>query len=148
MEGLRKNNAELTPLPGDELNRISNRYLRCRELEERLGAYTDLSIKYGECVIKFEAAQLLLDIDECHMEELNQELLMNRISNILDRITNTLLKDNAFRKKKKKVTYPLLKLNPRSTTFTSMNQVQDIKTALQDELASILQVAFIPEEEM
>ena len=42
---------------------------------------------------------------------------MNRISNILDKITNTLLKDNALRKKNKKVTYPLPKPNPRSTTF-------------------------------
>ena len=148
MEGLKKNNVELTPLPRDEFRRITNRYLRCHELLERLGAYAELSNKYGECVIKFEAAQLLLDTDQRHMEELNQELLMNRISNILDRIINTLLKDNALRKKKKKVTYPLPKINPRSATFTSMDQVQEMKKALQDELVSILQVAFIPEEEM
>ena len=71
-----------------------------------------------------------------------------QISNILDKITNTLLKDNALRKKNKKVTYPLLKLNPRSATFTTTDQVQEMKQALQDKLASILQVAFIPEEAM
>ena len=71
-----------------------------------------------------------------------------QISNILDKIINTLLKDNALRKKNKKVTYPLLKLNPRSATFTTTDQVQEMKQALQDKLVSILQVAFIPEEAM
>ena len=55
-----------------------------------------------------------------------------QISNILDKITNTLLKDNALRKKNKKVTYALLKLNPRSATFTTTDQVQEMKQALQD----------------
>ena len=128
MEGLRKKNAELTPLQGDELCRVSNRYLAHFEVLERLGIYADLSIRYGKCSLKFEAAQLLLDTEERNFQEYHQEVLMNRISNILDKITNALLKDNSFRKKNKKVTYPLPKINPRSTTITSTGQLEEMKT--------------------
>ena len=147
MKGLREKHAELTPLPGDELHWISNRYLTWLELLQRLGYYIDLSVKYGECVLKYQSAQLLLDIDEWHTQELNQEILMHRISNILDKLTNTILKDNAFRKKNKKVTYPAPKLNPRSTTITSLDQLHEMKTALEDEIKGIIQIAFIEETE-
>ena len=53
MEGLREKNAELTPLSGDELCRVSNRYLTCWELLERLGTYVNLCVRYGKCTLKF-----------------------------------------------------------------------------------------------
>ena len=90
----------------------------------------------------------MLDTDECHAQELNQEIQMNRISNILDKIINTLLKDISFRKRNKKVTYPTPKLNPRSTTLTSMDQLHEMKTALEDEMKGIIQITFVPEAEM
>ena len=147
MRGLREKNAELAILPGDELPVVSNRYLTCWELLERLSYYVDLSVRYGESVLRFEGAQLLMDTDNQIAEELNQEILMHRISNILDKITSALLKDTSFRRKNKKVTYSTPKINHRATTFTSMEQLHEMKTALEDELKGIMQVAFIPQPE-
>ena len=58
MRGLREKNAELAILPGDELPMVSNRYLTCWELVERLSHYEDLCIRYGECVLKFEHSSM------------------------------------------------------------------------------------------
>ena len=72
---------------------------------------------------------------------------MNRISSIMDKIVNALLWDIAFRKGKKKATYPTPKINPRATSFSSMQQLRDMKSALEDEVNGIMQVAFLPEPE-
>ena len=42
----------------------SNRYLSCWELSERVGHYIDLCIRYRECVLKYEGAQLLVSTNE------------------------------------------------------------------------------------
>ena len=71
---------------------------------------------------------------------------MNRISNIIDKITTSFIRDNANKKRAKKVTFPLPKLNARATTFTSIGQVRELQEALRDEIRSIEQVAFKPED--
>ena len=91
--------------------------------------------------------QLYVDSDDQLAEEVNQEILMNRISKILDKITNAFIKDASFRKKNKKITYPTPQIDSRSTMFTSTEQLGDMKSALEDELRSILEIAFIPEPE-
>ena len=78
MKGLREKNADLTILPGDDLPMVSNRYLSRWELEEKLGHYIDLCIRYGECVLRFEGAQLLVSTANQAKEELHQEILMHR----------------------------------------------------------------------
>ena len=70
-------------------------------------------------------------------EQYNQEVLMNRISNLIDKITTSFIRDNANRRRARKVTFPLPKLNARSTTFTSIGQVRELKEALKDEIRSI-----------
>ena len=40
-----------------------------RNLQDRLGAYVELSIKYAKSVIELNAAQLILDTDERHRIE-------------------------------------------------------------------------------
>ena len=64
MRGLRKKNADLAILPGDNLPMVSNRYLSCWELLERLGYYIDLCVRYRECVLRFERAELLVSTDD------------------------------------------------------------------------------------
>ena len=85
----------------------------------RLHHYIDLCIRYGECVLRHEEAQLCMDTNERLRKELDQEILMQRISSIMDKIINSLLKDISFRKSNKKVIYPTPKVNPRATSFTS-----------------------------
>ena len=69
---------------------------------------------------------------------------MNRISSILDKITNSFIRDNANRRRKKKVTFPLPKVNARPTNFTSVGQVRELQEALRDELMNIHRIAFKP----
>ena len=71
---------------------------------------------------------------------------MNRISNIIDKITTSFIRDNANRKRAKKVTFPLPKLNARATTFTSIGQLRELQEALRDEMISIEKIAFKPED--
>ena len=104
----------------------------------------ELNSRYAQCIIKLEAAPLILDDMKRQTEEYNQEVLMNRISNIIDKITTSFIRDNANRKRAKKVTFPLPKVNARATTFTSIGQVRELQEALRDEIRSIEQVAFKP----
>ena len=64
MEGLLEKHVDLAILRGDDLPIISNRYLSCWELNERLSHYIDLCIRYGECALKYKAAQLLMSTNE------------------------------------------------------------------------------------
>ena len=77
-------------------------------------------------------------------EQYNQEVLINRISNLIDKITTSFIRDNANRRRARKVTFPLPRLNARNTTFTSIGQVRELQEALKDEIRSIEQVAFKP----
>ena len=99
MEGLKKKCAELMPLPGEDFRTHNNRLMRQYKVQERINAYIDLNIKYAQCSIKLEAAQLILDVDEQRTEKYNQEVLISRISNILDKIMNSFIKDNVHRRR-------------------------------------------------
>ena len=136
---------ELTILPGDDLPIVRNRYLTCYELLERLNHYIDLCIRYGECFLRHKEAQLCMDTNETLRKELDQEILMARISSIMDKIVNSLLKDISFRKGNKKAIYPTPKVNPRASSVTSIGELRSMKAALEDECRGIMQVAFITE---
>ena len=144
MEDLVEKNAELMLLPGEDFRSCQNRMMRCFEVRDRLATYMELNSRYAQCTIKLEAALLILDNTKRQTEGYNQEVLMNRISNIIDKITTSFIRDNANRKRAKKVTLPLPKLNARATTFTSIGQVRELQEALRDEIRSIEQVAFKP----
>ena len=83
--------------------------------------------------------------NETLRKELDQEILMARISSITEKIMNSLLKDISFRKGNKKAIYPTPKVNPRASSFTSTGALRSMKTALEDECRGIMQVAFITE---
>ena len=136
---------ELTILPGDDLPIVRNRYLTCYELLERLNHYIDRCIKYGECFLRHKEAQLCMDTNETLRKELVQEILMARISSNMDKIVNSLLKDISFRKGNKKATYSTPKVNPRASPVTSINELRNMKAALQYKCRGIMQVAFISE---
>ena len=139
-------NAELMPLPGEDF-RLCQNTMMCRiEMRDRLATYMELNSRYAQCTIKLEAAALILDDRKRMTEEYNQEVLMNRISNIIDKITTSFIIDNMNRKRAKKVTFPLPKLNARTTTFTSIGQVRELQEALRDEIRSIEHAAFKPED--
>ena len=146
MEDLVKKNAELMRLPGEDFRLCQNTMMRRGEVRDRLATFVELNSRYAQCTIKLEAAALILDDRRRMTEEYNQEVLMNRISNIIDKITTSFIRDNANRKRAKKVTFPLPKLNTRATTFTSIGQVRELQEALKDEIRSIEQVAFKPED--
>ena len=147
MECLIARHLELSILPGDDLPIVRNRYLSCYELKERLHHYIDLCIRYGECTLRHEEAHLCMDTNERLRKELDQEILMRRISSIMDKVFNSLLKDISFRKSNKKVIYPTPKVNTRATSFTSTEELHDMKATLEDEYKGIMQVAFLPEPE-
>ena len=144
MEDLVEKNAELMPLPGEDFRSCQNRLMQCHEVRDRLAVYMELNSRYAQCTIKLEAAPLILDDTKRQTEEYNQEVLINRISNIIDKITTSFIRDNANRKRAKKVTFPLPKLNAKATTFTSIGQVRELQEALRDEMMSIEQIAFKP----
>ena len=102
LKDMRKDNPDLQYLPGDDWCPTHTRYLRREELQDRLGAYVELSVKWAKSVIEFDAAQLILDTDERHAVEYSLELLMQRINNRLDEILAILARDNMLRKRGKK----------------------------------------------
>ena len=69
LKDMRKDNPELQYLGGDDWRSTHKRYLRREELQDRLGAYVELSVKYAKSVIELDAAQLILDTDERHRIE-------------------------------------------------------------------------------
>ena len=137
----------ITILPGDGIPIVRNRYLSCYELLERLNHYTDLCVIYGECFLRHEEAQLSREMRERLRKELNEEILMTRVSSNMDKIMAQLIRDNKFRKANKKATYPTPKLNPRASSIRSVTEICSMKDALQDKCRGILQVAFLPEPE-
>ena len=88
-----------------------------------------------------------MDTNETLQKELDQEILMARISSIMDKIMNSLLKDISFRKGNKKAIYPTPKVNPRASSFTSTGELRSMKAAVEDECRGIMQVAFITEQD-
>ena len=73
---MRKDNPELQYLAGDDWCQTHTRYLRREELQDRLGAYVELSVKYAKSVIELDATQLILDTDKRHRIEYSLELLL------------------------------------------------------------------------
>ena len=76
LKDMRKDNPELQFIPGDDWPSTHTCYLRREELEERLGAYYEISVQYGKCILELDAAQLILDTDERHRLEYSLELLI------------------------------------------------------------------------
>ena len=72
---------------------------------------------------------------------------MQCIMNRLDEILNMLARDNMIRKKNKKHTFPLPKLNPRSHPVSNTDEAQEFGRALHDEISGMLEIAFKPHEE-
>ena len=119
LKDMRKENPELQYLAGNDWRPTHTCYLRQEELKDRLNAYTELSVKYTKSVIELDAAQLILDTDERHRIEYSLELLLQRITNRLDKILNILARDNMLRKRGKKHVYTLPRINPRAANLNS-----------------------------
>ena len=141
---MRKDNPELQFLPGDDWPTTHTRYLRHEQMEERLGAYCELSVRYGKCILELEAAQLILDTDERHRIEYSLELLIQQITNRLDEILNILARDNMLRKRGKKCVYTLPRLNPRAATLNSIEDACKLGKDIQEDIMEIMNYAFKP----
>ena len=144
LKDMRKDNPELQFLPGDDWCLTHTRYLRREELQDRLGAYCELSVKYAKSVIEFDAVQLILDTDERHRIEYSLELLIQRITNRLDEILSILARDNMLRKKGKKRVYTLPRINPRAATLNSTDDAHKLGRDIQEDVMEILDYAFKP----
>ena len=132
LKDMRKDNPDLQYLPGDEWGPTHTRYLRRAELQERLGAYVELSVKWAKSIIEFDTAQLILDTDERHRLEYSLELLMQRIGNRLEEILAILTRDNMLRKRGKKRVYTLPRLNPRAATYNSIEDAHKLGRDIQE----------------
>ena len=117
-------------------------------MEHRLAAFCELGMKYNKCLLEMNSAQLLFNTDHNQKKEYTVEALMQYIMNRLDEILNMLARDNMMRKKNKKCTFPLPKLNPRSHPVSNMDEAQEFRRALHDEISGILEIAFKPQEEV
>ena len=144
LKDMRKDNPELQYLAGDDWHPTHRHYLRQEELQERLDAYVELSVKYVKSVIELDAAQLILDTDERHRIEYSLELLLQRITNRLDKILSILARDNMLRKRGKKHVYTLPRINPRATNFNSLDDTQKLGREIQDDVMEILDYTFSP----
>ena len=56
LKDMRKDNPELQFIPGDDWPSTYTRYLRREELEERLGAYFEVSVQYGKCILELDGS--------------------------------------------------------------------------------------------
>ena len=144
LKAMRKDNPELQYLAGDDWCPSHTRYLRREELQDRLGAYVELSVKYAKSVIELDAAQLILDTDKRHRIEYSLELLLQRITNRLDEILSILARDNMLRKRGKKHVYTLPRINPRAANLNSTYDAQKLGREIQDNVMEILNYAFNP----
>ena len=106
LKDMRNDNPELQYLAGDDWHPTHTRYLLGEELQDRLGAYVELSVKYAKSVIELDAAQLILDTDERHRIEYSLELLLQHITNRLDEILCILARDNILMKGKETCLHP------------------------------------------
>ena len=149
LKDMRKDNPELKYLAGDDWSPTHTRYLLREELQDRLGAYVELSVKYTKSVIELDAAQLILDTDERHRIEYSLELLLQCITNRLDEILSILARDNMLRKRGKKRVYTLPGINPRAANLNSTDDAQKLGREIQDNVMEILDYTFnlIPEGE-
>ena len=144
LKDMRKDNPDLQFIPGDDWPTTHTRYLRREELQERLGAYFEISVQYGKCILELDAAQLILDMDERHRLEYGLELLIQRITNRLDEILSILARDNMLRKKGKKRVYPLPSVNPRAVTISSTGDARKMQEDMQKDIIEINNYAFKP----
>ena len=144
LKDMRKDNPELQYLAGDDWHPTDTCYLRREELQDRLGTYVELSVKYTKSVIELDAAQLILDTDERHRIEYSLELLLQRITNRLDEILSILARDNMLRKRGKKHVYTLSRINPRAANLNSTDDTQKLGREIQDNVMEILDYAFNP----
>ena len=149
LKDMRKDNPELQYLAGDDWHPTHTCYLRREELQDRLGAYVELSVKYAKSVIELNAAQLILDTNERHRIEYSLELLLRHITNRLDEILRILARDNMLRKRGKKHVCTLPRINPRAANLNFMDDAQKLGREIQDDVMEILDYAFnsIPEGE-
>ena len=145
MQSLVTTQPELAILPGAENPLIRDRYLTRYEVLDRLNHYTDLCVMYGECFLRHE--ELSRERDEILRKEMHEEIMMSRISSNMDKLLGHLIRNNKFRKAKRKSTYPTPRINPRASPAGSVTEVCKMKDALKDECRGILQVAFLPEPE-
>ena len=143
-EGHEKGQPRTPVLAGDDWCPTHTRYLRREELQDRLGAYVKLSVKYTKSVIELDAAQLILDTDERHRTEYSLELLLQRITNRLDAIHSILARDNMLRKRGKKHVYTMPRINHRAVNLNSMDDAQRLGREIQDDVMEILDLAFNP----
>ena len=141
---MRKDNPELQYLAGDDWRPTHTHYLRREELQDRLGAYVELGVKYAKSVIELDAAQLILDTDERHRIEYSLELLLQCITKRLDEILSILARDNMLRKRGKKRVYTLPRINPRAANLHSTDDTQKLGREIQDDVTEILIYAFNP----
>ena len=114
------------------------------ELQDRLGAYVELSVKYTKSVIELDAVQLILDTDERHRIEYSLELLLQCITNRLDQILSILARDKMLRKRGKKRVYTLPRINPGAANLNSTDDAQKLGREIQDDVMEILDYAFNP----
>ena len=128
-----KDNPELQYLAGDDWCPTHTRYLQREELQDRLSAYVELSVKYAKSVIELDAAQLILTTDERHRIEYSLELLLQRITNRLDEILSILARDNMLKRGKKRV-YTLPRINPRAANLNSTDDAQKLGREIQDDV--------------
>ena len=115
LKSMIKDNPDLQHLPGDDWRPTHTRYLRREELQERLGAYVELSVKWAKSIIEFDAAQLILDTDERHRIEYSLELLMQCINNRLDEILCHPYKGQHVKEKRKETSLHPTKNEPQSS---------------------------------
>ena len=144
LKDMRNDNPELQYLAGDDWHPTHTRYLRREELQDRLGAYVELSVKYAKSVIELDAAQLILDTDKRHGTEYSPELLLQHITNRLDENLSILARDNMLRKRGKKRVYTMPRINPRAANLNSMDDAQRLGREIQDDVMKILDYAFNP----
>ena len=144
LKDMGKDNPELQYLAGDNWHPTHARYLQWEELQDRLGAYVELSVKYAKSVIELDATQLILDTDERHRIEYSLELLLQHITHRLDEILSILARDNMLRKRGKKCVYTLPRINPRAANLNSMDDTQKLGREIQDDVMEILNYAFNP----
>ena len=144
LKDMRKDNPDLKFLPGDNWPSTHTRYLRHEELEEKLGAYLEVSVQYGKCILELDAAQLILDTDERHRLEYSLELLIQQITNRLDEILSILARDNMLRKKGKKRVYTLPSVNPRAANIDSTEDARRLQMYIEKDIMQIINYAFKP----
>ena len=144
LKDMRKDNPDLQFIPGDDWPTTHTRYLRREELQERLGAYFEISVQYGKCILELDAAQLILDTDKRHRLEYGLELLIQWITNRLDEILSILARDNMLRKKGKKRVYPLPSVNPRAVTISSTGDARKMQEDIQKDMIEINNYALKP----